>query len=114
MIGVGLGLTVLAVLVVEVYLGVEVAGLEDGQVVLAFGLALDACSRALGTIAAARAGQEAWAWGCAIGGSPGVAAFALFQRSGPVSIEPAPLAGVIGLLAGLLVAVGIAASALGG
>jgi hypothetical protein len=98
-LGVLEGLALATVLFVEMYVGVVGAGLDAGRVVLAFGLALDASSRALGTIAAGRALASDWAWGCALGGSPVVAVFALFRRDGPVAVEPAPLAGLMALVA---------------
>lgn len=107
--GVLAGLALAAVLVAEVYAGVARSGFDSGNVLLAFGLALDACSRGLGTIAASRQGSSDWAWWCALGGSPVVAWFALFQEGGPVRTEPAPLAGLIGILA--LVVLGVAALA---
>jgi hypothetical protein len=97
--GVLAGIALAGVLVAEVYAGVARAGLDSGHVLLAFGLALDVCSRALGTLAAGRARSSEWAWWCALGGSPVVVSFALFQRDGPVRTEPAPLAGLIGVLA---------------
>ena len=70
---------------VEVYVLVVRTALDHDRLLLAFGVALDAGARALGTVAAARAGRLGWAWACAIGGSPVVAAFALFRRDGPVT-----------------------------
>jgi hypothetical protein len=99
------GLALTAVLVAEVYAGVARAGFDSGNVLLAFGLALDVCSRGLGTIAASREGSSDWALWCALGGSPVAAWFALFQERGPVRTEPAPLAGLIGILALLVLAV---------
>jgi hypothetical protein len=110
--GVLAGLALAAVLVAEVYAGVARAGFDSGHVLLAFGLALDVCSRGLGTIAAGREGSSEWAWWCALGGSPVVAWFALFQQDGPVRTEPAPLAGLIGILALVVLAVALAAAAL--
>jgi len=69
---------------------------------LGFAIALEACSRALGTVAAARAGERGWACACAIGGAPFVAWYAFWRRSGRAETEPAPLAG---LLAGVAVMV---------
>jgi hypothetical protein len=110
-LAVPVGLVLAALLGVEVYLGVTQVGLGRGLLLLAFGLALDACARALGTIAASKAGAQAWAWASALGGSPVVAGFALFRRSGPVEIDPAPLAGLIALLAmGILVVAGVTAA----
>jgi hypothetical protein len=105
-LGVLEGVALATVLFIEMYVGVVGAGLDGGRVVLAFGLALDACSRALGTIAAGRALAGDWAWGCALGGSPVVAVFALFRGDGVVAVEPAPLAGLIAPVA--LVALALA------
>jgi hypothetical protein len=97
--GLILGLSLAGVLLLEVYFGVVGAGLDGGQVVLAFGLALDACARALGTIAASRDGEPDWAWWSALGGSPVVAALAWPRRGGPARADPAPLAGLLSALA---------------
>jgi hypothetical protein len=113
-VGFWVTLVLAAALIAEVYAGVGGLGIDDGRPLLAFGIALDVCSRALGTIAASRAGQEGWALACALGGSPFVANFALFQLTGPVEVEPAPLAGLIALIACAVVALAIAVQALGG
>ena len=96
-----LGLALAGVLIAEVYLDVVYA-FGAARIVLGFAIALEACSRALGTVAAARAGERAWACACAVGGAPAVAWFALLRRSGRVEVEPAPLAGLLAGLAGLL------------
>jgi hypothetical protein len=112
-LGAAVGLALVVVLFLELYLGVAKYGLDGNRVLIAFGLALDACARALGTIAAGHEGSQGWAWACALGGSPLVAVFALYQESGQVRTEPAPLAGLIALIAcGVLVVAG-AATALG-
>jgi hypothetical protein len=111
--GVLAGLALAGALVIEVYFGVARLGLGSGNVLLAMGLSLDACSRALGTVAALRAGQREWAWWCALGGSPLTAGFALMQQTGPVKTEPAPLAGVVGLLAMVALVLALTVSALG-
>jgi hypothetical protein len=113
-VGFWVTLVLAAALIVEVYLGVGGLGIDDGRPLLAFGIALDVCSRALGTLAASRARQEGWALLCALGGSPFVANFALFQRTGPAEVEPAPLAGLIAVIACVVVALAIAVQALGG
>lgn len=110
--GILAGIALVAVLVAEVYAGVASAGFDSGHVLLAFGLALDACSRGLGTLAAGRSGSAEWAWWSALGGSPVVVIFALFQRTGPVRTEPAPLAGLIGVLALLVLAVALVSAGL--
>ncbi len=99
--GLVVGLALAAVLIAEVYLDV-VYVVGAGRAVLAFAIALEACSRALGTVAAARAGERAWACACAIGGAPVVVWFALLRPSGRVEVEPAPLAGRLAGLAALL------------
>jgi hypothetical protein len=95
---------------VELYVGVMPLAV-GGHWWLALGLAFDVCSRVLGTIAARRAGPAPpWDWACAAGGAPVVAAFTLFGRDGPVAAHPAPLAGVLSVLAmALLVLAGAAA-----
>lgn len=101
------GLGLVAVVIAELYVGVAVAGFDAGRPVLAMGLALDACARALGTLAASRARAPGWSWACAIGGSPLVASF-VFGREQRETVEPAPLAGVLALLAMAVVAVAVA------
>ncbi|MBV9309723.1 MAG: hypothetical protein JOZ73_02770 [Solirubrobacterales bacterium] len=93
------GLALVALLLIEMYLDVDRIALAHGWVLLAFGIALEAVARALGTIAAVRAGRPAWAWACAVLGSPAVAVFALFRTEGPVASDPAPLAGLMSLVA---------------
>lgn len=102
-----LGLAVAAVVGFEVYVAVAGVALSSGQLVLALGILLDGCARALGAIAAVKVERQDWAWGCVIVGSPTVAAFALFQREGPVMIEPGPLAGLVSLAAMGLVAIAL-------
>jgi hypothetical protein len=112
-LGVMVGLALIGVLIVEIYFGVDRWAIAGGHVLLAFGLSLDACARALGTLAAERAGAPDWTWGCVFGGSPVVAGFALFQSTGSVKVEPAPLAGLISLLAIGLVTLAILGAAVG-
>ncbi len=103
------GTTLLALaagLAVELYVGVSRIAISGGHWLLAFGLALDAASRALGTIAARRARRPRWGWLCALGGSPAVAALVLLGEEGQAQVEPAPLAGITALLA--MVSVGLA------
>jgi hypothetical protein len=102
--GVGLlvGLALAGVLIAEIYLAVVRAAFGAGRVLLGFAIALEACSRALGTGAAARAGERVWACACAIGGAPVVAWFAFLRPSGRVEVEPAPLAGLLAGLAGVV------------
>jgi hypothetical protein len=105
-VGMVLGLALAAFLIAEVYLDV-VYVFGAGRVVLGFAIALDACSRALGTAAAARAGERAWALACAIFGAPVVAWFALRRRSDGAEVEPAPLAGLLAALAGALAVIAL-------
>ena len=105
--GVLTGLVLAAVLIAELYLGVIVVAFRDGRLLLGLAIALEACSRMLGTVAAERAGQRGWAFACAIVGSPAVAWFALLRPSGRVEVEPAPLAGLLAVLAGIVAVVGI-------
>ena len=109
-LGLVLGLALAAILIVEVYLGVVGFAFGSGRVMLGFAIALEACSRAIGTMAAARAGERAWACACAIGGAPFVAWFAFGRRSGRADVESVLLAG---LLAGLAVVLGVLALLLG-
>lgn len=112
--GVLAGLALAAALILEVYFGVARFGFGTGNLLLAFGLAFDACSRALGAVAAWRAGESEWAWWCALGGSPLAAGFAFMQDSGPVKTEPAPLAGTLGLAAIALLVLAVLVGAFGG
>ena len=91
-VGVVVGVAVATVLMAELYLGVVLVGLQAGRPVLGLAIALEACSRGLGTVAAERAGQRGWACACAVGGAPVVAWFALARRAGRAEAEPAPLA----------------------
>lgn len=106
-LGVVIGLALAVVLVAELYLGMVAVAFGAGRPLLGFAIALEACSRGLGTVAAERAGERAWAVGCAVGGAPVVAWFALAPRVRRASVEPAPLAGLLALVAGLLALAGL-------
>jgi hypothetical protein len=106
-LGVVIGLVLAAVLIAELYLAAVVVALGAGRPILGFAIALEACSRGLGTAAAERAGQRGWACACAVGGAPVVAWFALALRAGRAEAEPAPLAGLLALLAGVLALVAL-------
>jgi hypothetical protein len=88
--------------------------LDGGHLLLAFGLSLDTCARALGTVAAGRAADRSGAWWCALGGTPFVAGFALYGADGPVEVDPAPLAGLLALFAAVVLAIAVLVAALGG
>lgn len=107
------GVALLVVLGAEFYIGLAEVALGTGHVLLAFGIALDACTRVLGMVAAERAGQRAWVLPCVIGGSPVVATFALFQRSGPVSVDPAPLAGLMSIISMAIIGLALLTMLLG-
>ena len=109
-LGLVLGLGLAAILIVEVYLGVVELAFGAGRVMLGFAIALEACSRAIGTVAAARSGARGWACACAIGGAPFVAWFAFGRRSRRTEVESSALAG---LLAGLAVVLAVLALLLG-
>lgn len=106
-LGVVVGLALAAVLIAEVYLAAVAVAFGAGRPILGFAIALEACSRGLGTLAAERAGERGWALACAIGGAPAVAWFALAPRERRATVEPAPLAGLLALLAGLLAVIGL-------
>lgn len=105
--GVLAGLALAGIVILELYLGVIVVAFHDGRLVLGLAIVLEACSRVLGAIAAERAGESGWAFGCAIVGAPVVAWFALLRPSGRVEVEPAPLAGLLAVLAAVVAVVGI-------
>src|SRR5437763_786291 len=60
--GMTVGLALALALVLELFFGVGSLAMNGGHWVLALGLAFDCCARALGTVAAGRAGQPEWAW----------------------------------------------------
>jgi len=105
--GVLAGLTFAALLIVEIYLGVIVVAFGAGRLVLGLAVLIEALSRAGGTVAAERAGRRGWACACAIVGAPVVAFVALVPRSGRIAEEPAPLAGLLAVLAGVVALVGL-------
>jgi hypothetical protein len=76
-------------------------------VVLGLAILIEALSRALGTVAAERAPRRGWACACAIVGAPVVAWVALAPGPARIEAEPAPLAGLLALLAGVIALVGL-------
>jgi hypothetical protein len=106
-LGVLAGLAFAALLIGELYLGVIRVAFQDGRLVLGLAIVLEALSRALGTIAAERAGQRGWACVCAIVGAPVVVWVALLRQPDRIEVEPAPLAGLLAVLAAVVAVVGI-------
>jgi hypothetical protein len=108
---VGLAVSLVFILFLEAFGGIILFALGGGYLVLAFGLALDACARTLGTVAAAGAGKGwggGWRWACAVLGSPAVAAFAFYEDGSLVDADLAPLAGPVSVLAIICVVIGLA------
>jgi hypothetical protein len=112
-VGLEVGVVLVLVEILEIYVGAVLLGIDTGRVVLAFGLALDACARALGTIAAERRAEPDWSWSCALIGSPAVCLFARYRDGGRVTTEPAPLAGMVALVACWVLALALVGDALG-
>jgi hypothetical protein len=110
--GLLLGIVLAAALAAELYFGIGQLALGGGHVLLAFGFAMDAIARTLGTVAASRSGEPGWAWACALFGSLAVAPFAVFGPDGPVSTDPGPLAGVVSVIALLAITLAVVSSAL--
>lgn len=104
--GVLAGLAFAALLILEVYIGTIVVAFGAGRLVLGLAIVLEALSRTLGTVAAERAGRRGWACACAIGGAVVVAWVTLLRRRDRIDVEPAPLAGLLALLAGAVAIVG--------
>jgi hypothetical protein len=102
------------ILAAEVYLDVVEVAIGSGLVLLAFGITLDSCARALAAIGAARAGRIGWAWAYALGGTPVIAASPLLRRPAPVSVDPAPLGVLLSLLAAGVVTIALLALLLAG
>lgn len=111
--GVVLGVALAVVLGIELFVGVGEVALGGNHWLLAFGLALDAAARALGTVAGERAGRLDLVMWSVIGGSPAVAAFTLFGREGRMTVEPAPIAGLTGVAAMTAIGLWIGGSLLG-
>jgi hypothetical protein len=105
--GVAVGVVLALVLYLEAYVAVGALGIREGEIVLAFGLALDGAARALGAIAASRVARQDWAWLCVLVGSPAVAALTLFEAAGPVKVDPAPLAGLVCAAAAVVIALAV-------
>jgi hypothetical protein len=108
-LGILAGLAFAALLIGELYLGVIKVAFGDSRLLLGLAIVLELLSRALGTVSAERAEKRGWACACAIVGAPVVAWVTLFRRP-RIDVEPAPLAGLLAVLAG---AVAILALVLG-
>jgi hypothetical protein len=106
-LGVLAGLAFAALLIAEIYLAVIVVALGAGRLVLGLAILIEALSRVGGTVAAERAQRRGWACACAIVGAPAVAWISLVPRSGRITTEPAPLAGLLAVLAGAVALVGV-------
>ena len=106
-LGVLAGLAFAALLIAEIYLAVIVVAFHAGHLVLGLAILIEALSRVGGTVAAERAGRRGWACACAIVGAPVVAWVALVPRPGRIATEPAPLAGLLAVLAGVVALVGV-------
>jgi len=106
-LGVLAGMVLAAGLFAEVCLAVVVVGLDAGRPILGLAIALEACSRGLGTVAAERAGRRGWALACAVGGAPVAAWFALTPPARRAEAEPAPAAGLLALAAAVLAVVAL-------
>ncbi len=111
--GMLIGLALALVVAAESLILVIAVSLGHDHPALAFGFALDACARSLGTIAAAREGNHGRAWACIVIGSPAVVSFVLPRRDGAIDTEPGPLAGVISVLAIGTVALALLGAAIG-
>ncbi len=113
-VGVVVGVALAIALGIELFVGIgEVALGSKPHWLLAFGLALDAAARALGTVAGERAGRLDWSLWSMIGGSPAVAAFTLFRREGRMTTEPGPIAGLMSVAAMTMIGLWIVGSLLG-
>ena len=98
-LGILAGLAFAALLILELYLGVIKVAFDDHRLLLGLAIVLELLSRALGTVAAERAERRGWACACAIVGAP-VVAWVMLLRRPRIDVEPAPLAGLLALLAG--------------
>ena len=74
------GFVLCFVVLLEAYLGAIVLAVNHGDVLLGFGVLLDACARVMGTVIAGHEGDHGVVWANMIVGSPVVAALALRSR----------------------------------
>jgi hypothetical protein len=113
-VGVVVGVALAIALVIELFVGIGGIALgSNPHWLLAFGFALDAVARALGTIAGERAGRLDWSLWSIIGGSPAVAAFTLFRQEGRMTTEPGPIAGLTSVIAMTMIGLWVLGSVLG-
>jgi hypothetical protein len=102
--GFTLGLTLIVVVIAECYLGFVLLGIHAGDLILGFGLVLDAGARAAGMIASLANRNTEAAWSSVVIGSP-----ALWTISAEETAASPPLgvARVAGLFAGGVIVLGL-------
>jgi hypothetical protein len=71
--GFAMGLLLIAVVLIEAYLGLVVLAIDDADPVLGVGVLLDAATRAIGTLAARQRQDPEQSWSSLLLGSPAVA-----------------------------------------
>jgi hypothetical protein len=71
--GIGMGLVLIALVLLEAFLGLVVLALENGEVILGAGLLLDAAARAVATLTAAERRRPEQTWASLLIGSPSIA-----------------------------------------
>ena len=111
--GIAVGFGAAAIVCAEIYGGIWRVAVRGEHWLLAFGIALDICSRVLGAIAAGRARRNARSWWCVIFGSPAVAWLVLYEPDDPLTTDPAPVAGLLAMLALGVVAIAVVLDLLG-
>jgi hypothetical protein len=109
--GIEVGIALCLVVLLEAYLAVVVLAVNGGRLVLGFGLLLDACTRAVSTIAAAQEGDDEAMWTCLVIGSPAV--LAAPRPRGPNISDGARLAATLATLAAAITAFGVLLALLG-
>ncbi len=102
--GLKLGAALVVAVVIELYVGFVKIGLGDGDVILGFGLLLDACARTVGMIAGAVAGDLDGAWTSVLFGSPALWSLGDEDFTGN---EPAKAARLTAIAAAIVVAFGL-------
>jgi hypothetical protein len=102
--GFALGLTLIVIVIVECYLGFVALGIDDGDLILGFGLVLDAGARAAGLVASLAVGDTEAAWSSVLIGSP---ALCTVTSEEAAARPPLAIARVAGLIAAVVVVVGL-------